>query len=339
MIITYNGKSFETKFYEPISEEYYQELKKEYFKKPDIEEVKDQIYKLSQGSIQNNKITSYYFKDIMAKVRLYSCKFSVEEVFDCKDLVSFFIAKTRENTKVFQEDETMINKITKSIQLGGKGCALFPTQFPIKTINDVLNFYNINGNYYDFSCGWGVRLTGALTHRINYFGTDPNYLLTEKLNQFANDYKSVIRTNSTVDIRTQGSQYFIPEWENKIGLAFSSPPYFYLEDYKIGDQSYTEGTSYDSWKSDYLKPTFENIYKYLIDDGYFLLNINNFDKFKLAEDSIKLAQEVGFHLIGYHTLENIKRCKSSGGFNDNSEKIFVFNKNKDKGIREANHLF
>ena len=92
-------------------------------------------------------------------------------------------------------------------------------------------------------------------------------------------------------------------------------------------------------KSDYLKPTFENIYKYLIDDGYFLLNINNFDKFKLAEDSIKIAQEVGFHLIGYHTLENIKRCKSSGGFNDNSEKIFVFNKNKDKGIREANHLF
>lgn len=339
MIIEYKGERIETKHYTPITDEYFNQLRNEYFAKPDIEEVKNQMYAISKGGMQNNKLTAYYFKDLMSKVKLYSCKWSVEEVFECKDLVSFFISKTEDNKNIFTDDMPMIEKLGRAIQIGGKGCALPPTNFPLKTINDVLNFYNINGNYYDFSCGWGVRLTGALRHRMNYFGTDPNYLLTERLQQLARDYKSVVVNNSIVDIRTQGSQYFIPEWENKIGLAFSSPPYFYLEDYKIGDQSYKEGTSYESWKSDYLKPTFENINKYLIDDGYFLLNINNFDKFHLVEDSIEIAQSLGFHLIGEHTLFNIKRVKSSGGFNDNSERILVFNKNAEKKVREANRLF
>ena len=66
---------------------------------------------------------------------------------------------------------------------------------------------------------------------------------------------------------------------------------------------------------------------------------NNFDKFHLVEDSIEIAQSLGFHLIGEHTLFNIKRVKSSGGFNDNSERILVFNKNAEKKVREANRLF
>lgn len=339
MVIEYKGQRLETKHYTPITDDEFFKLKEEYFAKPTLNEVKSQLYQISRGSIQNNKVTAYYFKDLMSKVKLYSCKWSVEEVFECKDLISFFISKTQDNKNIFTDDMSMIEKIGRAIQIGGKGCALPPTQFPFKTINEVLNFYNINGNYYDFSCGWGVRLLGALVHNMNYFGTDPNYLLTERLGQLSTDYKSVVRNNSSVDIRTQGSQYFIPEWENKIGLAFSSPPYFYLEDYRIGDQSYKDGTSYDSWKSNYLKPTFENISKYLIDSGYFLLNINNFDKFNLVEDSISIAENIGFHLVGFHTLSNIKRCNTKGTFNDNEEKILVFNKNKEKKIRESNKLF
>lgn len=339
MIIEYKGQKLETKHYTPITDEEFLKIKEEYFKKPTLEQVKDQIYQLTKGNIANNRITAYYFKDLMSKVKLYSCKWSVEEVFECKDLVSFFVSKTEENKKVFTDDMSLATKVSRSIQLGGKGCALPPTQFPLKVIDEILNHYNINNNYYDFSCGWGVRLTGALKNRINYFGTDPNYLLTERLSQLSTDWKSTVRNNSFVDIRTQGSQYFIPEWENKIGLAFSSPPYFYLEDYKIGDQSYKEGTSYEDWKSNYLKPTFENIYKYLIDDGYFLLNINNFESFKLAEDSIDIAKSIGFHLIGEHSLNQTRRISSKGELNDNSERILVFNKNADKQTRKSNKLF
>ena len=97
MIIEYKGQQIETKHYTPITDEYFQQLKEEYFAKPTLEQVKDQMYKLSRGGNQNSKLTAYYFKDLMCKVKLYSCKWSVEEVFECKDLVSFFISKTQEN--------------------------------------------------------------------------------------------------------------------------------------------------------------------------------------------------------------------------------------------------
>lgn len=165
-------------------------------------------------------------------------------------------------------------------------------------------------------------------------------MLTERLKQLGKDYKEITLQKTTIDIRTQGSEIFIPEWENTIGLAFSSPPYFLLEDYKVGDQSYKEGTTYQQWKDNYLEPTFKNIYRYLIDNGYFILNINNFDKYKLVEDSIELAEKNGFLFIGDHKLNNIKRVNELGEFNDNSERIMVFVKKKENStIEEQQKLF
>lgn len=213
------------------------------------------------------------------------------------------------------------------MRLGGKGVCSKPANFPIKTVDAVLSKYNVNNIWYDFSCGWGDRLMGALKNKVNYLGTDPNYLLTERLDQLVKDYKAVNGLNrGIIKIRTQGSEVFVPEWENKVGLAFSSPPYFYLEDYRIGNQSFKEGTSYEDWKENYLKPTIKNIKRYLIDNGNFLLNINNFLNYNLVEDTKNIAEQEGFKFIEYYQLDNIKRCNSNQGFNDNSEKIMVFRK-------------
>ena len=326
-IIEYNGETLETKHFVEINESEFEELKKQYYEKPDYEDVKRQFISIANGGVKNNDITNYYVKDLMAKTKIYYNKWSIEDVFNCKDLVSFFIGKTLDNKKIFPDTDSTIKKIETAMRLGGKGVATKPANFPIKTVDEILSRYNVNNNYYDFSCGWGARLTSSLKNRVNYYGTDPNYLLTERLNNLANDYKETLNQDTKVDIRTQGSEIFVPEWKNKIGLAFSSPPYFYLEDYKVGNQSFKEGTSYQEWKDNYLEPTFRNIFYYLIQEGYFILNINNFKDFKLVEDSIKIAQKVGFVLIGEHRLDNIKRCKSIGGFNDNSERILVFVKN------------
>lgn len=325
-VITYNGEILNTIHFKEITEEERVSLKNEYYKKPNFEDVKKQFIKISRGGTKNNEITNYYVKDLMAKTRVYSCKWSVEDVFNCRDLVGFFISKTLDNKKVFPDSDSQIRKIETAIRLGGKGYAKKPTNFPIKALDEILELYNINNNYYDYSCGWGARLTGSLKNKVNYFGTEPNYLLTERLNELANDYKETIGIDTKVDIRTQGSEEFIPEWENTIGLAFSSPPYYNLEDYKIGNQSYKEGTTYEQWKQNYLMPTFENIHRYLIDGGYFLININNFQEYKLVEDSIELAEKAGFQMVAEHQLDNIKRCKSTTGFNDNSERIMVFTK-------------
>ena len=86
-----------------------------------------------------------------------------------------------------------------------------------------------------------------------------------------------------------------------------------------------------------MRPTIVNIYKYLTENGYFIINVKNFDRYRLEEDVIRIAKENNFYLYEIETLKNLKRChgdvKSARGekpvtFNDNSEKIFVFKKEK-----------
>lgn len=328
--IEYKGKILNTTKYKEITQKEYEEIKEEYYKKPSFEDVQKQFLSISKGGVLNNYITNYYVKDLMAKTLIHFNKWSIEEVLEYKPLVEFFMGKSADNKKVYPDTMTNCEKVETAFRLCGKGVASKPANFPIKTVDEILERYNINDNYYDFSCGWGARLTSALKNKVNYFGTDPNYLLTERLQQLANDYKSVVENNSVVDIRTQGSEIFNADWENKMGLAFSSPPYFYLEDYKIGDQSYKEGVSYKDWKENYLKATIRNIYLYLIQEGYFLININNFKEFNLVEETVKIAKEIGFELIGTHELKNINRCfgnQSNIGevkFNNNNEQILIF---------------
>lgn len=325
--ITHLGNTLETIYYKEISDELYEQIVKQMYEKPNIELVKQQMRDLCFNNvIANNYITDYYFKDLMYDTKVYYNKWSIAEMLLSKELVGTFVKKVESNEKVFPKDQPFINNFKTALRLSGKGIASQVSNFPMNVADMILSAYNTNGNYYDFSCGWGVRLTSALKHCINYYGTDPNYLLVDRLKEYAELFKKETYSRSNVKIWCQGSQYFIPELENKIGLAFSSPPYFYLEDYKHGDQSWKKGTSYDSWLNDYMKPTLQNIYRYLTDTGFLCMNINNFDKYMLVEDTKKIAENVGFKLFNCIYLDNIQRCNSNGNgnLNDNSEKIMIF---------------
>lgn len=245
-------------------------------------------------------------------------------MFECKDLLGHFVEKTTCNPKVYPKELPLIKNIETAFRLGGKGTAAKPSNFPIKTVDYILSKYNVNNNWYDFSCGWGARLTGALKNKVNYYGTDPNYILTQRLSNLIALWKDTIGNNSYTEIRTQGSEVFVNEWKNKFGLAFSSPPYFYLEDYKIGKQSWDKGTSYEQWLSEYMYNTINNISKYLVAGGYLAININNFLHYNLVDDTKRIIEENGFTYITTETLTNIKRTNSNGGLNDNSEGIMIF---------------
>lgn len=276
-----------------------------------------------------DKVTRYYFRDLMAKVQLKNAKWTVEEVFESKDLLGIFKAKTQTNSHVFDSTSLSTN-IATAIRLGGHNIASMPPNFPMKIARNIVKKYNINNNWYDFSCGWGVRLICAMSMGLNYYGTDPNFLLVERLSQLLQDYKDNIGLTTNVDMRAQGSEVFIPEWENKIGLAFSSPPYFDLEDYRIGKQSYNSDVSYENWKDNYLKPTLINIYKYLTENGILAFNIKNGKTHMLADDTKELATLCGFNLIDIELLTNNQRVTASGPIN-NAENIFIFKK-KEKAI-------
>lgn len=325
--IKHLNKEINTKHFTEISDNKYIELKNEYYAKPNKNIVQKellQVYTNNRVSIPN--ITNYYFKDLMSKVKMHHSKWSIEEMWQSKELVASLFARTQHNKKVFPDKLSDINKFETALRLGGKGLCAKPSNFPLKYAKYVLERYNKNNVYYDMSCGWGVRMLASMSLDIGYLGTDPNHLLVERLNELKSDFDKVNNIKSNVKIRCQGSEIFVPEWENRVGVAFTSPPYFNLEDYRVGNQSCNEDTNYSDWLSCFLKPTIENVFKYLIKDGVMAININNFNDFNLVEDTHKIASEAGFEYVETLTLKNIQRPNSVSGFNDNSEGIIVFKK-------------
>lgn len=321
-IIEYNGKQINTQYWTKVEDSERLEIKSEFFQLPPYEEVITQFKRLQKGGPKMDKVNRYYFRKLMAATKGAESNWSVEEIFESNDLIGMFKSIVESGSKkVFQETRTLAQNIEKAIGLSSY--ARFPTNYPLQSVEKILSTYNVNNNWYDFSCGWGARLIGAMRNNVNYFGTDPNYLLCEQLENLKKDYSSINKVSSTIEICCAGSEEFKPEWENKIGLAFSSPPYFNFEDYKYGNQSYKEGVSYEDWKENYLRPTFKNIYKYLIKDGYFLINIKNLKKYPLVEDSLKIAQECGFIFKEVVPMDdNIQRPNIS----DYVEPILVFTK-------------
>jgi hypothetical protein len=325
MEISYKGKTMNTIAYEPMSDELFETLRQQHYAKPSFKEVQWEFGDVAcRGGVNISKIRKYYFMDLMEKAQVYASKWTPEDVWEYKPLLECFYGKVKRNSKAFGENAELIEQIEAAIRLGGRGIAGLVSQFPIKSVDLMLKAFDINNNWYDMSCGWGSRLLGAMRNRVNYFGTDPNYLLVERLKQMQHDYQSTTHTHTQVDISCQGSEIFVPEWENKIGLCFTSPPYFYLEDYKIGNQSYKQGTTYQSWLDNYLEPTIRNCFKYLIDKGVLAINIKNFDKFKLEEDTIKIAERNGFVFMENFELENISRVKADGTLLDTNENIICF---------------
>lgn len=324
--INHLGKTLHTDHYCDLSVEKCLDLKKQYYTKPDFSLVIENLKAIKNGGTNVSDITEYYVKDLMAKVKLESPRWSIEEVFESIDLIRYFWSRVLASDKIYPKTDSDIKNFEAALRLSGGGVAMKPSNYPMKSIDQVLRYYNVNNKYYDYSCGWGVRLLSAMRNRVEYYGTDPNNLLVERLNQMAKDYDDVNYTNSVYDIRCQGSEILIPEWINTIGLAFSSPPYFNLEDYKIGNQSYKPGTSYQSWLNNYLRPTLVNIKEYLIDEGRLLINIKDFLDYKLCDDTKKIATDLGYHYVDTISLKNITRPSAKIDLNTD-ENIMIFSKN------------
>lgn len=119
MKIEYKGEKLETIHYKEMSDDKFYELKKQYYEKPNFEDVKNQIISIACGGTQNDKITNYYVKDLMAKTKIYYNKWTIEDVFEYKPLLEFFYAKVVANKKVYPDTMSDIDKIETAFRLGG----------------------------------------------------------------------------------------------------------------------------------------------------------------------------------------------------------------------------
>lgn len=344
-LITYKGISQNSSISKPITDEEFESIAREYYAKPDFRLVEAQLRSVADGKTKTSAIYDYYFKETMSKCVGTRASWSIWDGIHNRQIMEYFAGKVDRNKKVFPDSQSLAKKIETAFRLCGiRYCVKLPN-FPLKVASEIVRKYNVNGNYYDYSCGWGSRLMAALQNNVNYYGTDPNTELVPKLNQLADDYRRVNPENaSMVDIRCQGSQEFVPEWENGMGMCFSSPPYFSLEDYGIGEgQSYKRGMTYSEWSESFIHPTVGNCARYLVHGGHFIVNVKNFRDYKTNEiypielDFVKAAKDFGFRFLTREVMTNIKRCHGAAGggkydngqklmFSDNDEKIYVFQK-------------
>tara|TARA_R110002050_G_scaffold105037_2_gene214505 strand:+ start:146 stop:1144 length:999 start_codon:yes stop_codon:yes gene_type:complete len=323
--ITHLGKTFNTIHYREISDEKCIELKEQFYEKPSFGLVEKQFKKLYNGGKMTNVITDYYIKGVMSKARLSTSKWSIKEFFECNDLIRFAYGKIKNCSNFYKDTDSDIKNIKTVLRLSPSGTAAKVSNFPYKTMLDIFNKYNVNNNYYDFSCGWGIRLLSSMANNINYFGTDPNVELVDILKEISTDFKKVVGNHSSVDIRSIGSQYNVKEWEDKIGLAFSSPPYFDLEHYNVGEQS-IDGVNYNNWINGYWKGTVDNVEKYLIKGGYFLLNMKNIKSHNTLDDMCEVIEAKGFEFVENLELKNINRIFLKQNNRNTNEVIAVFKK-------------
>ena len=180
--------------------------------------------------------------------------------------------------------------------------ARLPSDFPFERCRELIRKYNTNNVMYDPSCGWGSRLCACINEGVDYYGTDPNDKLIPRLQKMGDMTKSVLHSSSCFKLYCQGSEHPIESLVGKCGLILTSPPYFDLEDYRYGEQSIV-GRDYGRWKEEFLRPTLQNCYEYLTEDGHAIINIKNTGKYKMFDDTLRLAEEVGFKLKCFETLE------------------------------------
>lgn len=324
--ITYKNQSLRTKHYKQISDDYREKIKTDFYKLPSEAESKNNLdCVFYRNGVKIDKYTRFYFHSLMTEVQCTDAKWTVKDVFDNNELLGLFISKVENSPKTFDFEKPMWKNIERSIALGGKGYVRMPTQFPLKSADYILKKYNFNNNYFDFSCGWGSRLLSSFKNNVNYYGVDPNFKLVEKLKEATNFIKENYNKDNIVDIRCQGSEILIPEYINKFGLAFSSPPYYDLEDYKYGEQSF-KGQSYEEWKNNYLFKTFVNVKQYLVNNGYLVISIKDIKNYPIATDSLNFLENNDFKLIESFPIKNNKRIKSTGELNTKEELIYVFRK-------------
>lgn len=182
-----------------------------------------------------------------------------------------------------------------------------------------------NGLVYDYSSGFNQRLLGAMAANVNirYIGVDPWEETIEKGNLII---KRLGMEDRAKLVCSKSEDFYQDE---KVDLAFSSPPYYDKEVYSdSSSQAYSNG--YTSFLNDYWDGTIKNIKKMLKPTGKLILNIcRKQGKHNLLDDMSKIICNHGFELEETLYLQFSKSHLTKKVGTDNLmklEPILVFSK-------------
>ena len=215
------------------------------------------------------------------------------DIFNLKDNCTYLIRRFEKNQRMFPKSFTAFRI----------GYLSVPVNFPPATAKYLYEKYTEKLkdqdviNILDPSSGWGGRILGAMSvkndRKIHYIGTDPNpdnvHIDGKTKYQHIADFfnsKTYRGTGlfdnncNTYDIFQEGSEEIskharFQKYKGKIDLVFTSPPYWGKEMYSTdAKQSCVKfGSSYESWRDGFLKPTLKMCYDWLKPGGRILWNI------------------------------------------------------------------
>lgn len=193
------------------------------------------------------------------------------------------------------------------------------------TAREIIRRFGKEGDLiYDFSAGFGGRMIGAASafEAIHYVGVDPNQETFSNLLKLKDFLLNDVEYKGKIEVFNQTSEEFLPsDLVGRVDIAFSSPPYFDLEQYSDElSQCYRRFPSYPLWKENYLRATIRNIHILLKQNGLFIVNIKN-TNYNLADDLLTIAKEEMFSLSDCLEMELASR-----GADGRTEPIFVFKK-------------
>ncbi len=189
-------------------------------------------------------------------------------------------------------------------------------------------FCPVGGTIYDYSCGFGGRMLGALSSKNNYtyIGTDPNTETFNNLLSLGKQIEEITKRKDSFEIYNKESENLILN-DNSIDFAFSCPPFFSLEKYTDeSTQSYNKYNKYEEWLEFYVRPTIKHCFNAIKENGLYGVDVMNFwlggKKYFLVNDWIKIAEEEGFILKGIYEIKTKARKKNE----EDQNNLYIFTK-------------
>lgn len=284
---------------------YYEKHKNEIFKKYSNEELIKDIDNFKNGKGKLYKVLNHFFEEIIYKCSNKRSGKSPYKVLQDDNLIDGIFEYIKTKPKFYTGND--IQNLKSFFRNGGRTAQKVANFDPQNARNIYLRYYEPREsrlNILDMCMGFGSRLSAVILSGHNYIGFDPNKELFNKLREYKKWLKdnNFLEDNQICNLLCKGSEIFDERLVNKIDVMFTSPPYFDLETYSQDNgQSIIKFNKYDLWLNGFVRPTIENIYKYLKVGGYAMINIKNTTRGKklpLFDDWFKIFKDIdGFEFV------------------------------------------
>lgn len=261
-----------------------------------IDDIEPVLYGLLDDYIASFPRFGVIAPEVFIRARNSSQPFSVAELRErkCPDLIpsichSMFVRHYGRDTRFFKQgcEGWSIFKMMLLFFANGRKCGGLVYSFDVKLYQTWLEaFVPVLGVVYDPSAGWGNRLVAATQWNCGqYLATDPSDDMYPEYLRYISEHEYLRQP----DIRKQGSEVFVPEWEGKVDLCATCPPYFDIELYPG-----VEGFGTEANFTRFVWGTCVNCHRYLKDGGKVIFYVGDNAGYMISDVYVKVLKAIGY---------------------------------------------